>query len=316
MSNGRDVYLILNVMVDRFSYSINVSVCLMKCFGCGQTGHWVRACLEKRDGPTTSNKMGSDQKTEEGQPPDTSVSANGEGVTEGNQTEGEGAMPLPEATLPLPTTEIAQDVLTEVKLMKQLYLKMQRFAVKLLLMKSKKFDTDCSVSCRMHLSEYASRSYKIDDKFKNRFMHSLKSESGVLLTSDHEIQNRARKFCQDQYKSKLGYKGSNNLFLGDLLQVSMESFAELDVILALEEVERALQGIQSGKAPDLDGIKADFYECFWSERIWLLCSVIVIAGGHLPVRYHRVVLTFLHKRGNLTNIRCWRLQIFIKSLTQ
>lgn len=42
--NKDDLDLTLNVKVDNFSYVIYASTSVMKCFGCGQTGHLVRAC--------------------------------------------------------------------------------------------------------------------------------------------------------------------------------------------------------------------------------------------------------------------------------
>ncbi|XP_041917891.1 uncharacterized protein LOC121681986 isoform X1 [Alosa sapidissima] len=42
--NKDDLDLTLNVKVDNFSYVIYASTSVMKCFGCGQSGHLVRAC--------------------------------------------------------------------------------------------------------------------------------------------------------------------------------------------------------------------------------------------------------------------------------
>ena len=88
----------------------------------------------------------------------------------------------------------------------------------------------------------------------------------------------------------------------------MESLAELDAALTLGELERALQGMQCGKAPGLDGIPVDFYKSFWPEVGEDLLAMLIdsLAGGRLPVSCRRAVLTLLPKKGDLTDIRCWR----------
>lgn len=143
---------------------------------------------------------------------------------------------------------------------------------------------------------------------QRKCIHSLKSESGTLLTSVHDIRSRAARFYEDLYRSELSGEQADSVFMEGLPQVSAESLAELDSALTLEELERALQGMECGKAPGLDGISIDFYKSFWSVVGEDVLAVLndSLAGGLLPVSCRRAVLTLLPKKGDLTDIKCWR----------
>lgn len=76
------------MQVDDFNYAIYVTSNLMSCFGCGLTGHLVRACPEKR----TKSANGSNEHSEiatEDQPASDNAPTNGEeAVVEGDQPSG------------------------------------------------------------------------------------------------------------------------------------------------------------------------------------------------------------------------------------
>jgi len=76
--------------------------------------------------------------------------------------------------------------------------------------------------------------------------------------------------------------------------------------LSTEELYKALQGMESGKAPGIDGLPVDFYKSFWSELKEDLLENESLAEGQMPVSYRRAVLTLLPKKGDLTEIKCWR----------
>ncbi len=63
-----------------------------------------------------------------------------------------------------------------------------------------------------------------------------------------------------------------------------------------------------GKAPGIDGLPIDWYKSFWAELKEDLLEVLneSLAEGRLPLSCRRAVLTLLPKKGDLTDIKCWR----------
>lgn len=100
---------------------------------------------------------------------------------------------------------------------------------------------------------------------------------------------------------------SDSEFFKDLPQMSEEANAEISGALSMGELYKALQGMESGKAPGVDGLPVDFYKSFWSEMRDDLLEVLnkSLDKGQLPLSCHRAVLTLLPKKGDLTEIKCW-----------
>lgn len=83
---------------------------------------------------------------------------------------------------------------------------------------------------------------------------------------------------------------------------------DLARVITLEELEKALQSMECGKAPGIDGLPVDFYKSFWPEIGKDLLGVLrdSLAKGQLPLSCRRAVLTLLPKKGDLKDIRSWR----------
>lgn len=86
------------------------------------------------------------------------------------------------------------------------------------------------------------------------------------------------------------------------------SNGDLSGELRLEELEKALQSMALGKAPGIDGLPVEFFKDFWSVVGEDLLEVLndSFTNGHLPLSCRRAVLTLLPKKGDLTEIKCWR----------
>ena len=88
-----------------------------------------------------------------------------------------------------------------------------------------------------------------------------------------------------------------------------QQFATLhDAELSLGELHEALQGMENGQAPGIDGLAVEFYKAFWSilgqdvlEVLW-----VSVQEGKLPLSCRRAVLILLPKKGDLTVLKNWR----------
>ena len=91
LKDKKDLDLALNMKIDDFDYTVFITTSMVKCFGCGQAGHLVRACPNKRDNPGNNNRSDENQeKAEESQPASNEEPRNGEGDgADGVQTAGE-----------------------------------------------------------------------------------------------------------------------------------------------------------------------------------------------------------------------------------
>lgn len=81
--------------------------------------------------------------------------------------------------------------------------------------------------------------------------------------------------------------------------------AELSGALSLGELHKALQGMDSGKVPGIDGLPVEFYKFFWTEvgedLLWVLNDSL--SSGRLPLSSRRAVITLLPKKGDLLEIK-------------
>ena len=78
--------------------------------------------------------------------------------------------------------------------------------------------------------------------------------------------------------------------------------------LTLAELERALGEIDSGRAPGIDGIPAEFYLELWGFVGPELLNVIQesLRSGVMPLSLRRAVVSLLPKSGDLRRMENWR----------
>ncbi|KAJ3590808.1 hypothetical protein NHX12_008756 [Muraenolepis orangiensis] len=99
---------------------------------------------------------------------------------------------------------------------------------------------------------------------QSRFIHALRSETGQEHRDSNEIWRRAVCFYSELYSSD--YKEDKEMFesfCGGLPKVAVETNAELEKPLVLQEQFTALKSMEGGKAPGIDGIPVEFFKEFW-----------------------------------------------------
>ena len=103
MKDNKDLDLTLNITVDDFNYAIFVTTRMMKCFGCGQSGHQVRACPDKSGNSANVKDLHTEVNAEKGhgssRPTETHTNGEQAGAG-GGQTPGEGVVPASEEPPP------------------------------------------------------------------------------------------------------------------------------------------------------------------------------------------------------------------------
>ncbi|KAI4880461.1 hypothetical protein NFI96_009804 [Prochilodus magdalenae] len=160
---------------------------------------------------------------------------------------------------------------------------------------------------------------------QSRFIHSLRTANGQELTELVGIRKWAVQFYSELYRSER--KEDRELaagFYAGLPRVPEQLNAELERPLGEQELHAALQSMEGGTAPGIDGLPVEFYKAFWAELSADLLAVLneAVAEGSLPLSCRRAVVTLLPKKGDLQNIKNWRpvsllctdLKVFSKAL--
>lgn len=83
---------------------------------------------------------------------------------------------------------------------------------------------------------------------------------------------------------------------------------ELDAPITLEELTQALNEMDSGRAPGIDGLPAEFYVKFWDllgpELMHVFKSSLL--HGELLQSLRRAVMSLLPKASDLRQMKNWR----------
>lgn len=140
-------------------------------------------------------------------------------------------------------------------------------------------------------------------------MHTLWPDTTQLLYDSAEIRQCAADFYRGLYKAGLQEEPEGTMsFFEGLPQVCEEDNVELEAPVSAQELQEALQSLQSRKAPGIDGLPADFYKVFWPVLGEDLLVVLrdSLSKGQLPLNCRRAVLTLLPKKVDLQDIKNWR----------
>ncbi|KAK3521761.1 hypothetical protein QTP70_016222, partial [Hemibagrus guttatus] len=144
---------------------------------------------------------------------------------------------------------------------------------------------------------------------QKRFIHAVRTESGDLLSEPTEIRKQTVRFYSKLYSSeRSGVQIVEDSFLKDLPKLSEQASRELDGELTLAELHEALQGMENGRVPGIDGLPVGFYKAFWVVIGQDLLEVLrdSMNVGQLLLSCRRAVLTLLPKKGDLTHLKNWR----------
>ena len=96
-------------------------------------------------------------------------------------------------------------------------------------------------------------------------MTELKSQSGELLSGSKDIRREMNDFYQDLFSDEEVDLEAQDWLL-DQLNMSLDEHeqASCEALLTVEECREALNEMDTGKSPAIDGLKAEFYTAFWA----------------------------------------------------
>ena len=144
---------------------------------------------------------------------------------------------------------------------------------------------------------------------QRKTIHSLRTGSGSEVSDSSEIRKCAAEFYRNLFRSEWTHNPDvHSSFLSGLPQVSEADNSELAAEVTLQELHTATMSLQSGRAPGMDGLPADFYKSFWSiiGPDLLEMTNESLKTGRLPLSCRRAAITLLPKKGDLQELKNWR----------
>ena len=133
-------------------------------------------------------------------------------------------------------------------------------------------------------------------------INAVKSANGTIHTDPVEINSTFAAFYSSLYTSEINFKNDscfNFLNSVQLHQLSDQECISLETPLSLSELQKALQTMNSGKSPGLDGLPPEFFTVFWSQLGPLLLNMFLstIKKGYLSKNMNIAIITLILKKG-------------------
>ena len=136
-------------------------------------------------------------------------------------------------------------------------------------------------------------------------MTELNSSTGVLLSDSKDIRKEINNFYQDLFTEEEVDMEAQNWLLDQLsMSLNGQEQTSCEGLLTVEECREALNGMNTGKSPGIDGLTAEFYLAF---------SAIIgedlnygFQNGQLSVSQHRGLLSLIFKKGEKRDLKNWR----------
>lgn len=135
----------------------------------------------------------------------------------------------------------------------------------------------------------------------DRTISKVKSEHGVILTSQKDINHRFRKFYESLYSSKAG---SDDLIIQTFFDscnlpiLSQEDRDFLNAHLSIMDIQQTISTLKCGKAAGPDGYPAEFYKEFRDLLTPYLLKMYTQANldGTLPPTLNEAIITVILKK--------------------
>ena len=134
---------------------------------------------------------------------------------------------------------------------------------------------------------------------RKKEMTELKSSTGVLLSDSKDIRKETYSFYQDLFSEKEVDLEAHDWPLDQLsMSLDEQKQASCEGLLTVEECREALNGMDTGKSPGIDGLTAEFYLTFWAVLAKDLAEVLSYGfqNCQLSVSQRRGLLSLIFKK--------------------
>ena len=139
--------------------------------------------------------------------------------------------------------------------------------------------------------------------------HCLCLPDGGVTCEKSEMREGAVDFYKTLHTAERCDPACVQKILEGLPWLSPTKRSELDSPVTFQELSEALAQVASGHSPGVDGLLVDFYKSFWSVLgpDWYEVVMECLRIGEVPLSCQRTVLTLLPKKGDLSDLKNWRL---------
>ncbi|CAM2096860.1 unnamed protein product [Caretta caretta] len=137
----------------------------------------------------------------------------------------------------------------------------------------------------------------------------LLAEDSTPVTEPAEMCGRAQAFYASLFSLDPTDPSTCRVLWEELPMVSTSDQDWLELPLTLAEFSEALRRMPTNKSPGMDGLTVEFYRVFWDVLSPDLVTVWAesLQSGVLPLSCRRAMLALLPKKGDLRDLRNWRL---------
>ena len=165
-------------------------------------------------------------------------------------------------------------------------------------------------------------------KFEKRYqaksvIHQLADDKGNIHSDNETLLKISEQYYTKLFTStKTNSHTQNRLLQNVATKISAADKKTLDAPLTLEELEKAVMALLSGKSPGPDGISAEFYKAFWyliKDRFLLYINTAKQTGFH-AYRNESTTTIIYKRKGEVYKLEYYRpialMNVDIKILTK
>ena len=146
------------------------------------------------------------------------------------------------------------------------------------------------------------------NKLKN--IKSLNNKQGKILTTDSEILQECKNYFQNLYTKQNTCEKTQNLLLKQITnEITNAQNNQLTKQIETTKIKEAIQSMENGKSPGIDGIPIEFYKEFIEtikKDLQKIFNEILFTNKKTPNSSNHAIITFDTKKGDINYLQYWR----------